>query len=237
MNKYTMERFGGLIKEEALTCIENELLFPDTCVLESVSPFSGYYYDVSDQKPLYLYVMLEGSATFWHVLPVIEKVKQKAGFYFDAAFGEISFSDHTHCYTIRVRDLDNYNQIADLQKLLKEEGLLLRKKSRKIYQIPGTIRLEKFFYFDSWGENMFLDKQQDHHGYFEISKELTWDSLKKLSQEVKFETSLLYFDAALAYYFEEGEIKHLIRIYKENLTSEKLKAIKDRYYMLIDKFK
>jgi hypothetical protein len=237
MNKYSMERFGGLIKEESLTCIENELLLPDTCVLESVSPFSGYYYDISSQKPLYLYLMLEGSLTFWQVLPVINRVKHKANFIFDAVFGEISFTDQTHCYAIRVRDLENYNQITDLQKLIRGEGLALRKKTRKLDQIPGTIRLEKFFYFDSWGEKMLLDKQQDHHAYFEIPEEISWDSFKKLSQEVKFETSLLYFDAAMAYYFEDGKIKQLVRIYKENLTKDKLSAIKERYLLLFDRFK
>lgn len=236
MKTYTFERFGGLLKVEPLSCIENDLLIPDTCVLESVSPFMGYYSEKGGQKPSYLYLMLEGSYTFWDVSPIIEKVKKKADFSFDAVFGEVSFQDHSSCYALRIRDLALYNQIADLQKLFQQEGATFRKKSRKIDSMPGFIRLEKFFYFDPWGEQMFIDKQQKHHGYFVIEHALDWETFRELTHEVKFDTHLLFFDAALAYYQQDGRITHLIRIYKEQLTKHALVDIKQGYLKLIKKY-
>lgn len=236
MKTYTFERFGGLLKVEPLSCIENDLLIPDTCVLESVSPFMGYYSEKGGQKPSYLYLMLEGSYTFWDVSPIIEKVKKKADFSFDAVFGEVSFQDHSSCYALRIRDLALYNQIADLQKLFQQEGATFRKKSRKIDSMPGFIRLEKFFYFDPWGEQMFIDKQQKHHGYFVIEHALDWETFRELTHEVKFDTHLLFFDAALAYYQQDGRITHLIRIYKEQLTKQALVDIKQGYLKLIKKY-
>ncbi len=59
-SKKTIERFGGLTKVEPLACIDDNILMPDSCVLESVAPFSGYYCDVlSSPKPQYLYLILE----------------------------------------------------------------------------------------------------------------------------------------------------------------------------------
>lgn len=60
MRELITERFGTLLKQENLSCIENELLIKDTCVLESLSPFFGYYDRITTgAKPLYLYLMLE----------------------------------------------------------------------------------------------------------------------------------------------------------------------------------
>lgn len=236
MKTYTFERFGGLLKVEPLSCIENKLLIPDTCVLESVSPFDGYYGEKGGKKPCYLYLMLEGSFTFWDVAPIIENVKKKVDFTFDAVFGKVSFQDQSHCYALRIRDLPLYNQIADLQNLFLDEGLSFCKKNRKVESLPGLIRLEKFFYFDPWGEQMFVDKQQEHHGYFVIEHALSWETFQELTKEVKFDTHLLFFDAALAYYQQVGHITHLVRIYKEQLTKQSLIDIKQGYLKLIDKY-
>ena len=129
-----------------------------------------------------------------------------------------------------------YHQIADLQKLFQDEGITFRKKSRKIDSMPGFIRLEKFFYFDSYGEQMFIDKQQMHHGYFVIEHALSWENFSELTREVKFDTHLLFFDAALAYYQQDGHITQLVRIYKEQLTKQSLIEIKQGYSKLIGKY-
>ncbi len=236
MKKDIIERFGGLQKEEPLSCIEDELLLADSCVLESVSPFAGYYTQPNASKPLYLYLMLEGNASFWPVMEAIQQVKKSAPFDFDAVFGEISFTDQTHCYTIRVRDLPHYHLIAELQLLLKNQGLVFRKRNRKLVQIPGLIRLEKFFYLQELGNGFYLDRQQDHHMYFTVNASLAWEQFKKLTEEVKYDVNLLYFDAAQAHFFEDGKTTRLIRIYKEGLTTEKLGEVALRYAKLIPKY-
>jgi len=132
MKKDIIERFGGLQKEEPLSCIEDELLLPESCVLESVSPFAGYYTQPNASKPLYLYLMLEGNATFWPVMEAIQQVKKTAPFDFDAVFGEISFTDQTHCYTVRVRDLaalPSHSRAAAIA--LKTKELVFSKKKQK----------------------------------------------------------------------------------------------------------
>ena len=91
METKTIERFGGLLKEEPLSCVESGILLKNTCVLESVSPFIGYYKVASGPtKPLYLYLMLDGHYHFREIQRAIISTKEKTVFEFDAAYSEIS---------------------------------------------------------------------------------------------------------------------------------------------------
>lgn len=234
MEKQIIERFGGLLKKEPFSCVEKDILARDTCVLECVSVFSGYYDHTFGTPPLYLYLMLDGKPTFMHVARATEQVKEKVNFPFDAVFAEITFSETLSSFAIRIRDLEQYNQISELQRQYEAAGLTLRKKNKQIQQLPGLIRLEKFFYLEPWGEGFYLDRQQLHHGYFTIPHYLKWDQFVSLTKEAKFDTNLLYFDAALACFFENGKPINLIRIYKENLSKNELTAIRDRYMQLMN---
>ncbi len=234
MENKIIERFGGLLKKEPFSCVEKDILVKDTCVLESTSVFSGYYDHTFGTPPLYLYLMLDGKPTFMHVARATEHVKEHVKFPFDAVFAEVTFSETLSSFAIRIRDLENYDQISDLQKQYAAAGLTLRKKNKQIQQLPGLIRLEKFFYLEPWGDGLYLDRQQDHHGYFTIPKYMKWDDFVNLTKEVKFDTNLLYFDAALACIFEAGKPINMIRIYKENLTKESLIATKNKYRQLMN---
>lgn len=237
METNTIVRFGGLLKEEPLTCIESEILLKDTCVLESVSPFIGYYKVMSGPtKPLYLYLMLAGHHYFEEIQRAIINCKSKAGFGFDAAYSEITIPGNPPCESIRIRNLAEYNQIAGLQHLFHSENILFKKKTHKIENMPGLIRLEKFFYLEKTEEDIYSDRSESHHGYFVIPGTISWEKFVSLTNEVKFDTDLLFFDAAQAFIFEQDRIIDLVRIYRENLTIEKLKAIRNRYMKLFGHF-
>jgi len=72
--------------------------------------------------------------------------------------------------------------------------------------------------------------------YFTVNASLAWEQFKKLTEEVKYDVNLLYFDAAQAYFLEDGKTTRLIRIYKEGLTTEKLSEVALRYTKLIPKY-
>jgi hypothetical protein len=237
METNTIERFGGLLKEEPLTCIDTEILLKDTCVLESVSPFLGYYKVASGPtKPLYLYLMLAGHHYFEEIQRAILHIRQKIDFQFDAAYSEITLPGYPPCGSIRIRHLREYDQIALLQQYFNAENIRFKKKTHKIENIPGMIRLEKFFYLEKTEEDIYIDKMQLHHGYFVIPEAISWKKFVALTNEVRYDTDLIFFDAAQAFIFEQNNIIDLVRIYRENLTLEKLKAIRDRYLKLFGQF-
>jgi hypothetical protein len=237
METLKIERFGGLIKEESLSCIENDILLKDTCVLESVSPFFGYYEEKGEgSKPLYLYLMLDDHHSVEEILRSVNEIIKIAGFKFDAVQAEITVPGFPPVSAIRVRDLANYNQIATLQEYFIKFGLQFKKKSRNLDRNMSLIRIEKFFFLEELGEGMYFDLQQDHHGYFKIPRKIDWKAFCELTKEVKFDTDLLFFDACTAYFFMENRIVDLVRIYKEHLDKDALAAIRDRYLKLFSKY-
>jgi hypothetical protein len=228
-----IEKFGGLVKIEPVTCLEDMTLMKNACLLEATEPFYGYYNDVPDgKKPLYLFIVLDGLYSVENVVRATINVKKKVDFSFDAAFGNVQLFDHT-CPVIRIRDLADFHNIKKLQKLYHAEGLKFRKKLKSFSNEKAIITLHKLFYLRDLGEGTYLDGSQPHHGYFTVPKYIELDAFVKLTKEVKFDTSLLFFDAAYAWYYQGERIVYMVRIYRENLTAEKLEAIRDRYLSLI----
>jgi len=227
------EKFGGLLKEEPLSCLEDNILLPDTCVLESVAPFLGYYNDVPGSvRPLYLYLMLEGACSYEVTLRATLNIQKHFKHTFDAVAASVTLFGQQNP-AIRIRNLEEFGHIGLLQKAYQDEGMVFKKKIRRIENENALISLAKFFYLEPVGELMFMDKSQPHHGYFIIPRYIAWDEFKALTKEAKFDTHLLYFDASTAFYFENHSITEMVRIYRENLTTDKLKAIRDRYLKLM----
>lgn len=231
--KAIIEKFGGLLKEEPLSCVNDESLIPGTCVLEAVDPFMGYYREVSDQvRPTYFYLMLEGHYSIEQINRATLSIHKKFDYSFDATPGYIQIFDQYH-RTIRLRDLEQFGHIGLLQKFYREAGMVLHKKVKTFVNQTGKISLSKLFLLEPVGELMFFDASQPHHGYFIIPRQIEWENFLKLTREVQYDAGLMNFDAACAFIYENNGITDMVRIYRENLTIEKLSAIRNRYLQLL----
>lgn len=228
-----IERFGWVTKEEPLSCITDVNLNLNICILEAVSPFFGYYDDQpKTSKPLYLYWFLERHYTFEHLTRALEYIKENCYQHIDGASGQIHIMNESYP-VIRMLNLGKYNQITSVQAMFEKMGVNLKKGTRKIYNQMGLIQLNKFLHFNQIEDGIYLDKDSSHRGFFTIPRYVDWEEFKKITTEVKYDTSLIFFDAARAAFMEQGKIVELVRIYRENLTIEKLKAIRDRYMKFI----
>jgi len=235
-SKKTIERFGGLTKVEPLACIDDNILMPDSCVLESVAPFSGYYCDVlSSPKPQYLYLILEEAYTFETITRTTLKVREMFDHPIDVVTGRITLLNQT-VQMLRVRNLNKYEDIRSIQQHYHDLGIQFKRKTKKFTDASGIIQLEKFFYLGPLGDGLFVDQSQPHHGYFIIPRLIEWKSFKELTKTVKYEKNLLFFDAATAYFYEGAKINDMILIYRENLNIDILRAIRNRYLKLLAKW-
>lgn len=228
-----IEKFGGLLKEEPLSCVNNEMFLPNACLLEAVSPFLGYYSQIRGAvKPTYFYMMLDGNYSIEKINRATLKIKKFFNHPFDAAAGYVHIFDHYH-RAIRIRNLEEYGHIGLLQKFYKEEGFAYHKKVKSFDNETAVISLSKLFYLEAVGDLLYIDRSQPHHGYFVLPGYLPWKEFKDLTAEVKFDINLLYFDAATAFIYENHGITDMVRVYKEHLTVENLAAIRDRYLHLL----
>ncbi len=228
-----IERFGWITKEEPLSCITDINLNLNICILEAVSPFFGYYDDQpKTSKPLYLYWFLERHYTFEHLTRTLEYIKQNCYQHIDGAVGQIHIMNESYP-VIRMLHLGQYNQITAVQAMFEKMGVNLKKGTRKIYNQMGLIQLNKFLHLKPIEEGIYLDEGTAHRGFFTIPRYVDWEEFKKITTEVKYDTSLIFFDAARAAFMEQGRIIELVRIFRENLTIEKLQAIRERYLKFI----
>jgi hypothetical protein len=229
-----IDRYGGVLKEEPLSCVTNDILLKNTCVLEAVSPYFGYY-DESPHtnRPKMLYLVLANYFPLEKLIRASVSVQQKVKFPIDAVTGTVTMFNRT-CYVIRLLNLENYSQIQIAQELYENEGVQFKPPGKKFQNEMGTIKLRRFFTLLPFGDGVYKEKNEPNIGFFEIPNKIPWESFKKITSEVKFDTDLLYFDAATAYMYQHRGIVDMVRIYRENLDEEKLRMIRDRYYKIIN---
>ncbi len=224
-----IERFGGVIKEEPLSSVLGADLAPNSSVIESTAPFYAYYSEVPNaEKPLYLYLVMDLCYPCERILRATINIREHFDEPFDAASGNITIHNHVF-QVIRIRDLPHFSMVRKLQDVFRAQGLEFKATIPHYNEEMGLISLSKFFYLQPVDDKTYLDAKRENVGYFQIPYFVEWDYFKIITQEVKYDTSLLFFDAGKAYLMENGGLTHLVRIYRENLTLERLRLIRERY--------
>ncbi len=223
-----ISRYSELVKEEPLSTLEKDLTISDTCVLESTSPFFGYYHDAPMSEPdPYIYCVLEQYYTYGDIARVRNMINAQRHQPLDVAVGSLTMMNKT-CPVIRIKDINHY-RVKEIQELFKSEGVVFKKRQRVINEQMTVIRLTKFMQLLPQGDGLYFDADDETKGYFEIPKYIDWESFKTLTDEAKYETSILYFDAAQATIYINESITYLVRIYKKHIDTDQLRAIRNRY--------
>lgn len=230
---HEVEKFGWLTKEEPLASLTADDLDVDFTILESISPFFGYYDDQPKvDKPKYLYFVLDHFYPLEKMTRVLCDLTSFMAHELDVAPGNIFIANEMF-YVYRVRNLQHYNQIHQVEDFIEKAGLKLKKGIRRINKQNGIIYLNKFLHLLPVSDGFFMEKENQNRGYFKINRNIDWDEFKYITRQVKFNTSLLFFDAARAAFMEKGKITELVRIYRENLTLQNLHDIREIYQKFI----
>ncbi len=225
--------FSELTKEEPLSTLESDLTASDSCVLESVSPFFGYYHDGPMAQPEpHVYCVLDGYYSFMEVARAAEAINQSRNCPFDVAVGDLSMG-RERCYVMRIKHISHYNEVAGIQFGFMDEGIGFKSRQKKIDSRMTVVRLLKFIYLYPGDNGVYMDAGNPGMGYFVLPAYVEWEEFKPLTSEVKNDTSILYFDAARISSYQNGNIQEMVRIYKEHLTPEMLMAIRDRYHKIM----
>ena len=234
MKSQTTELFSELIKEEPLSTLEQDLTEANSCVLESVSPFFGYYNDGPMAQPEpHVYCVMDGFYSFTEVARAAESINAQRNYPFDVATGTLSTGKET-CHIMRIKNISHYIEIASIQAGFMHAGIGFKPRQRKIDSRMTVIRLFKFIYMYPPEEGVFMDSRNPGVGYFVLPRHVDWEDFKQLTNEVKNDTSILYFDAARISSYHKGSVQEMVRIYKEHLSPDMLKAIRGRYQKILD---
>ncbi len=236
MEEKIIERYGTLKKTEPLRLITDSAVDTNTLAFECPAPFPGYYgYKPTSQIPLYLYLVLDDYMHLEDLLLMKEQIKQKVDYDFHATISMLEFFDERF-HAIRIRNIENFAKVREIQELFAELGAKFQKRTRKFKFIDHAfIRIKKFFYMKEFESGYFCDLVDENHSYFKLSRKLTYEEFTEVAKKAAYNLEIIDYDAALASYFENYKVHQLIRIYWGNNCSETLKQIRDEFVKKTEK--
>ncbi len=227
-----LERYGNLLKSEQLVTMDDKIM-PNTFVLEAPEPFPGFFYYYSespvDSKPLYIYLVVDKLYTLEEVTRARVNIQKYFPSRFHADAGTVTIFNKTY-HIIRVRHLDTYDHIKDLQACFIDQGFEFKKKPSKKIEGQGLIRIKKFYHLQKIEDGIYLDLVEKDHGYITIPEYCKWSEFQVLTEKVKYNYEGSFFDAALGHFHNNFAIEDMIRIYNPKIDLKMLQEIKKKYY-------
>ncbi|WP_163715887.1 hypothetical protein [Mangrovibacterium lignilyticum] len=226
--KNAIEVFGTIRKQETVMTIDDKVQ-TGTLVFEALSPFPGYYHETPfGANPIYMYLALQTQYPLMDIIRATQKVEKVFNEKFDAGKGFIELVDTTY-NVLRIRHLNRYDLIGDLQKAYNDQGIYFMVKSKKGLEATAQIKVVKFFNLTQIDEGIYLDNKEDFHAYVELPKELSWEDFNALSNRVSYNWEESKFDAAQGAFIHNGVLHEFVRIYSTKLNLEYLQALRKLY--------
>lgn len=219
-----IEIFGSIEKEEHLVSLEKNIL-PGTMVLETAKPFKGYYSeDPADTVPQTIFFVLENTYSAEEIIRVAQKIKSYSKQDFDAVKADVEIFNKTYT-TIRVYDLNNYQEIPQIQKSFKSEGFKMKSKFGNIND-DCTIKLKKVFLVEQFGDGLYMNRGKSKMGYFSVPENIPYQMFQDIVKQVKNNWNGRSFDAAKGAFFKRSGIQEIIRIYSNRINENMLIDLK-----------
>ncbi len=230
--KDSLEVFGSLTKVEELTPIEENII-PGTLVFDSVSPFFGYYNDDPlDLSPIYIYIATERTYSVFEILRAFGKVKEELDIDFDVAKAFANFNDKM-INVIRVRHIDDYEKVKDIQHSFFKNGIHLLPCSVHCKKVSATVTINKNFKIKKISDNIFIDSLEKNHFYFKLPVYLEFNDFIEISEKVRNNWFDNKFDAALGCYIRKQKVIDFARIYSENHEIDNLEKLRKLFLQKI----
>jgi len=228
--KKSREVIGNVIKEESISLINHHKL-PDTLVINIDHPFPGLHgLDFQlESKPRSIIFATSEVYSFAKILRGAEKVNKNTDFDINASFAKIK-AGRDIIYGIRIKGLDSYDQIPELQKLLQDYGFKLLKKKNIKTEKPVSIKISKFFHIEKIDDNIYKDACIDGMYFIEIPEYLPWEIFKQITYKVKNNISNNNYDVVKGLFYKDDTVKDMIRVFKPNISNDLLHELKKRYY-------
>ncbi len=229
-----IQTVGGIAKLESLRTITSHIM-ANTFVLDMEEPYPGYHGMnlPSDAKPISIFVITRIKYTLEHLLRITQSIKTYFEYNFDAVPGTICIqNEDLPC--IRIREIDNYELLEELQNCFFSEGIQFMKK--RTMNARGVIQLKKLFNIEKIDDGIFKDLDDPSMFYVTLPYQVNWQRFVLITQRVRNNIDKIQanFDAALGAIYTK-EILDVARIYSRETNLEKLQMIKKKYTSVMEK--
>ena len=222
-----VEVTGYIKKKERLVPVGDNII-QNTCVLESLHPFPGYYGKNFPDKsqPRSIFFLLREPCSFEEIARKTKRIKQRFHHDFNASEGKIIISPYKYdC--IRVKYLPSFNFLPDLQKEFQKEDVKFYKA--KNIDSKAIIKINKVFRVCEKTEGIYRDAEDDFKCYLEIPDQLDYETFVSITANIKNNLVDFMFDAALGVFFRSRTIVDVIRVYDREKNLEKMEKLRNMY--------
>lgn len=220
-----IETIGAVAKEEYLKTVDHYIL-PNSFVMQNLEPYPGYHglNLPTDKEPDTFFLITTDKHSPEKIFRVAHNIRSFTEICFDACPATLHVGNDTY-HAIRIRDLNSYEPVEEIQKCFLDAKISFQKK--KDIEGQTLIELKKIFQLEVVNKNILKDKSGLMH-YLEIRKQLTWRHFKNISKWVKNNMDDSNFDTALAVIY--GNYVHdLVRIYLPDPKPERLEEIRKKF--------
>lgn len=234
MEKIRIQTIGGVAKEESLFSLTSHVM-ENTFVLENDEPYPGYHGKnlPGGTKPFSVFFITREKYSTEKILRLNQKIRKYFNHPFDAVPGIICIRNES-LPCIRIRGIDNYEYVEDLQKSFFSEGVrFLKKKNMKA---EAVITLNKLFDIEPIEKNIYKDHDEPLTFYIRISQQVSYEKFRQLTFRVKnnIDKDKVNFDAALTAIYTK-DVMDAVRIYGKDINIEWLKLILKIYEEELEK--
>jgi hypothetical protein len=224
--------FGSITKEETLKNVEYNVI-ENTLVVENMVSFPGYHHDVPiDTKPNFIFLVLSKQYSDIEIFRATKNIKSYSNIKFSACPGNIHiFTDDYAC--IRLRGLDTFEHVEELQRCYIDEGIKMHK--HKSMNSKALISLNKSFALFELENGIYKDLEDDFMYYVKIPMQLKWKLFEKFTYSIKNNIDNKNYDAALGY-FITPELSDFVRVYAHEPSCTRLEEIQKKYLEEISRY-
>ncbi|MFV0592859.1 MAG: hypothetical protein ACK5M7_15870 [Draconibacterium sp.] len=218
---------GSISKTEMLSPVKNHIL-TNTCVAEATLPYAHYYGQVPERNayPNSIFLLVKKFYFLEEILSLSQSVEKCLLDKINVATTILDFHER-QIPAIRIKYFPYYDQLANLQKCLQNEGV----EFISGVNISGNIhaRIHKLFVMKEVEPSLYFDQQENNKGYLVCNNKIPAQKFDAILEHIRNNTGCKLFDAVQGEIIADGKVMEIVRVFSEGIDIELLKCIRKQF--------
>jgi len=213
---------GSIAKKEVLVPIESNIM-ENTFVCEASSPYANYYGQLPQKpKPNSIFLFTQKFYFLEEILSFSQHVENNILDNINIASAVIAFQNKQYP-AIRIKNFENYSQLASLQLCLANQGIEFAPELKIIGKVQA--RINKLFVLEEMEPGIYMDLIEENKGYFIHDTKISPLGFEQTISSLKNNSVYKLFDAVQGEILLDGNVLETVRVFAEGLRLEFIKSI------------
>lgn len=228
--KALLNACGSITKVEMLSPLKSHIL-ANTCVAEASLPYAHYYgqLPLKNAQPNSIFLLVKKFYFLEEILALSLSVEKCLLDKINFATAILEFNGK-QIPAVRIKFFPDYNQLANLQSCLQNEGMEFLTGT----DISGNVhaRIHKLFVLEEVEPGFYFDQQETNKGYFLHQHRIPAQAFETVLTTIRNNSSCKLFDAVQGKFILDGVVKEFVRVFAEGINLELMKCIQEQFTKL-----